>query len=120
MIPGEYFLSDEPIIANKSRETRKIKVINSGDRPIQVGSHTHFFEVNKALDFPREQAYGFHLNVPSGTSIRFEPGETKEVEITEYGGKKIVFGFNGLVNGQLETKKQDALKKAKKKGFRGA
>ncbi len=120
MIPGEYFLSDEPIIANKTRETRKIKVINSGDRPIQVGSHTHFFEVNKALDFPREQAYGFHLNVPSGTSIRFEPGETKEVEITEYGGKKIVFGFNGLVNGQLETKKQDALKKAKEKGFRGA
>ena len=120
MIPGEYFLSDEPIIANKTRETRKIKVINSGDRPIQVGSHTHFFEVNKALDFPREQAYGFHLNVPSGTSIRFEPGETKEVEITEYGGKKIVFGFNGLVNGQLETNKQDALKKAKEKGFRGA
>jgi len=120
MIPGEYFLSDEPIIANKTRETRKIKVSNSGDRPIQVGSHTHFFEVNKALDFPREQAYGFHLNVPSGTSIRFEPGETKEVEITEYGGKKIVFGFNGLVNGQLETKKQDALKKAKEKGFRGA
>jgi len=120
MIPGEYFLSDEPIIANKTRETRKIKVSNSGDRPIQVGSHTHFFEVNKALDFPREQAYGFHLNVPSGTSIRFEPGDTKEVEITEYGGKKIVFGFSGLVNGQLETKKQDALKKAKEKGFRGA
>jgi len=120
MIPGEYFLSDEPIIANKNRETRKIKVSNSGDRPIQVGSHTHFFEVNKALDFPREQAYGFHLNVPSGTSIRFEPGDTKECEITEYGGKKIVFGFSGLVNGQLETKKQDALKKAKEKGFRGA
>jgi urease subunit beta len=120
MIPGEYFLSDEPIIANKNRETRKIKVSNSGDRPIQVGSHTHFFEVNKALDFPREEAYGFHLNIPAGTSIRFEPGDTKEVEITEYGGKKIVFGFNGFVNGQLESKKQEALKKAKEKGFRGA
>ena len=98
---------------------KKIMVSNSGDRPIQIGSHTHFFEVNKALDFPREQAYGFHLNIPSGTSIRFEAGDTKEVEITEYGGKKIVFGFSGLVNGELTTKKQEALKKAKEEGFRG-
>jgi len=120
MIPGEYILADDPIIANENRETRKIKVSNSGDRPIQVGSHTHFFEVNKALDFPREQAYGFHLNIPAGTSIRFESGESKEVEITEYGGKKIVFGFNGLVNGELDAKKLDALKKAKEKGFKGA
>ena len=120
MIPGEYILADEPIIANQNRETRKIKVSNSGDRPIQVGSHTHFFEVNKALDFPREHAYGFHLNIPAGTSVRFEPGESKQVEITEYGGKKIVFGFSGLVNGELEAKKADALKKAKEKGFKGA
>ncbi len=120
MIPGEYILADDPIIANENRETRKIKVSNSGDRPIQVGSHTHFFEVNKALDFPREQAYGFHLNIPAGTSIRFESGDSKEVEITEYGGKKIVFGFNGLVNGELDAKKLDALKKAKEKGFKGA
>ena len=74
MIPGEYILADDPIIANQNRETRKIKVSNSGDRPIQVGSHTHFFEVNKALDFPREQAYGFRPNIPAGTSVRFEPG----------------------------------------------
>ena len=120
LIPGEYILADDPIIANKNRETRKIKVSNSGDRPIQVGSHTHFFEVNKALDFPREQAYGFHLNIPAGTSIRFEPGDSKEVEITEYGGKKVVFGFSGLVNGDLASKKQEAIKKAKEKGFRGA
>ncbi len=120
MIPGEYFLSDDPIVANENRETRKINVSNSGDRPIQVGSHTHFFEVNKALDFLREQAYGFHLNIPAGTSIRFESGDTKEIEITEYGGKKIVFGFNGLVNGELSAKKQEALKKAKDKGFKGA
>ena len=119
MIPGEYILADDPIIANKNRDTKKIKVSNSGDRPIQVGSHTHFFEVNKALDFSREQAYGFHLNIPAGTSVRFEPGESKEVEITEYGGKKIVFGFSGLVNGELETKKTDALKKAKENGFKG-
>ena len=120
MIPGEYFLSETPIIANENRETRKIKVSNSGDRPIQVGSHTHFFEVNKALDFPREQAYGFRLNIPAGTSIRFEPGDTKDVEITEYGGKKIVFGFSGLVNGELNSKKQHALKNAKERGFKGA
>ena len=120
MIPGEYILSDAPIEANKNRDTRKIKVSNSGDRPIQIGSHTHFFEVNKALDFPREQAYGFRLNIPAGTSIRFEPGESKDVEITEYGGKKIVFGFSGLVNGELGSKKQDALKKAKEKGFKGS
>ena len=120
MIPGEYLIGDEPILANVNRDTRKIKVSNSGDRPIQVGSHTHFFEVNKALDFPRVQAYGFHLNIPSGTSIRFEPGDSKEVEITEYGGKKIVFGFSGLVNGKLDTKKQDAIKKAKENGFKGA
>ena len=120
MIPGEYFIGEEPIIANANRGTRKIRVSNSGDRPIQIGSHTHFFEVNRALDFTREQAYGFHLNIPAGTSVRFEPGETKEVEITEYGGKKIVFGFSGLVNGNLDEKKAEALIKAKEKGFKGA
>lgn len=120
LIPGEYILADDPIIANKNRETRKIKVSNSGDRPIQVGSHTHFFEVNKALDFPRQEAYGFHLNIPAGTSIRFEPGDSKEIEITEYGGQKVVFGFSGLVNGKLASKKDEALKKAKEKGFKGA
>lgn len=118
LIPGEYFLSDKPIIANQNKKTVSIKVSNTGDRPIQVGSHTHFFEANKALSFPREQAYGFHLNIPAGTSVRFEPGETKEVSLTEYGGKKIVFGFSGLVNGRLDSKKSEALKKAKEKGFK--
>lgn len=120
MIPGEYFLNDTPIIANKGRKTVKVTVSNSGDRPIQVGSHTHFFESNKALIFPRERAYGYHLNIPSGTSVRFEPGDTKEVELTEYGGLKIVYGFNGLVNGKLSTQKLTALKKARKKGFKGS
>lgn len=120
LIPGEYFLSDKLILANKDRKTLTIKVSNTGDRPIQVGSHAHFFEVNKALSFLREQAYGCHLNIPAGTSVRFEPGETKEVSLVEYGGKKIVFGFSGLVNGELEKKKSDALKKAKEKGFKGA
>jgi urease subunit beta len=118
MIPGEYFLNDVPIIANKGKKTTKIKVSNSGDRPIQVGSHTHFFETNKALVFSREKAYGYHLNIPAGTSIRFEPGDTKEVELTEYGGLKTVYGFNGLVNDKLITKKQIALKKMRKKGFK--
>lgn len=118
--PGEYFVGDEPIIANDKRLTRKILVSNTGDRPIQIGSHTHFFEVNSALDFQREQAYGFHLNVAAGTSVRFEPGESKEIELVEYGGKKIVFGFNGMVNGKLDEKKTAALKMAKEKGFRGS
>ncbi len=120
MIPGEYLIGDEPILANVNRDTKKIKISNSGDRPIQVGSHTHFFEVNRALDFERQQAYGYHLNIPAGTSIRFEPGETKEIELVEYGGKKIVFGFSGLVNGSLNKKKNDAFTKAKKLKFKGA
>jgi urease subunit beta len=120
MIPGEYFLSDEPVIANKGKKTASISVSNTGDRPVQVGSHAHFFEVNKALLFPRSKAYGFRLNIPAGTSVRFEPGETRQVELVEYGGKKIVYGFSGLVNGRLAAKKASALAKAKKRGFKGA
>ncbi len=119
MIPGEYFPSSESIIANVGKSTTSVKVSNTGDRPIQVGSHTHFFEVNKALEFPRKQSYGYHLNIPSGTSIRFEPGETKRIELTEFGGKKIVFGLSGLVNGHLKEKQEDAFKKAKEMGFKG-
>lgn len=119
MIPGEYFLSDEPIAANVGKSTTSITVRNTGDRPIQVGSHTHFFEINKALDFPRKQSYGCHLNIPAGTSVRFEPGETRKVEMTEFGGKKIVHGFNGLVNGSLKEKQTDAFQKAIQKGFKG-
>ncbi len=120
MIPGEYFISDKPVIANAGRKTVKLQVSNTGNRPVQIGSHTHFFEVNKALEFPRENAYGFHLNVPAGTSLRFEPGDTREVELVEYGGKKIVYGFSGLVNGKLSLKKKQALAKAKARRFKGA
>jgi urease subunit beta len=120
VIPGEYLLSDKLVIANRDRKTGKISVSNTGDRPVQVGSHAHFFEVNKALLFPRAKAYGYHLNIPAGTSVRFEPGETRQVELTEYGGKKIVYGFNGLVNGRLAVKKASALAKARKRGFKGA
>ena len=118
MIPGEYFLSKNPILANVGKKTIKINVANTGDRPIQVGSHTHFFETNRALMFQRRKTFGFHLNIPSGTSLRFEPGDSRIVELTEYGGKKIVFGFNGLVNGKLSNKQKEiSLLKLKKKGF---
>ena len=119
MIPGEYFISDMPIEANLGRKITSITVINTGDRPIQIGSHTHFFEVNKALSFPREVAYGYHLNIAAGTSIRFEPGDSRQVELVEFGGRKIVFGFNGLVNGSLIDNKERAIRKAKDLGFKG-
>lgn len=118
LIPGEYFLSNNPIIANARKRTLTLKVSNTGDRPIQVGSHTHFFEVNKALAFPREKAYGYHLNIPSGTSIRFEPGDHKQVQLTEYGGKRIVYGFSGLVNGNLSSNKKRALARLRRRGFK--
>jgi urease subunit beta len=121
VIPGEYILSSDPIICNGNKKTVSITVSNTGDRPCQVGSHTHFFEVNKALDFPREQAYGYRLNIPAGTSIRFEPGDSREVELCELGGKRIVYGFNGLTMGGLNSRvsKEAALEKAKKLGFKG-
>src|SRR5437899_9244644 len=102
-IPGEYFLAEDPIDANLGRKTASVRAENTGDRPIQVGSHIHFFEVNKALDFDRGKAFGFRLNIPAGTAIRFEPGDTKDVELVEIGGKRLVFGFNSLVNGSLDS-----------------
>ena len=119
MIPGEYFLSEEPIIANDKKITITLDIQNTGDRPIQVGSHAHFFEVNKALEFPRRKSYGFHLNIAAGTSIRFEPGDNKKGDLTEFSGKRIVYGFSGLVNGSLTEKKEEAFSKAKDQGFRG-
>ena len=102
MIPGEYFLRDEPIEANRGRATCRISVTNRGDRPIQIGSHCHFFEINRALDFDRRAAYGMRLNIPAGTAVRFEPGDTKEIELVALGGARIVYGINGLVNGKLD------------------
>ena len=102
MIPGEYFLKEDPVEANRGRKTVRIVVANRGDRPIQVGSHCHFFEVNRALDFDRNTAYGMRLNIPAGTAVRFEPGDTKEVELVALGGTRTVYGINGLVNGKLK------------------
>jgi urease beta subunit len=103
MIPGEYFLKTGAIEANTGRPTSQITVTNRGDRPIQVGSHCHFFEVNRALDFNRDAAYGMRLNIPAGTAVRFEPGDTKEIELVALGGTRTVFGINGLVNGKLRA-----------------
>jgi urease subunit beta len=122
MIPGEYILSSEPVICNENRKTSKVSVKNTGDRPCQVGSHTHFFEVNRALDFPRDKAFGYRLNIPAGTSVRFEPGDSKEVELCELAGKRICFGFNALTMGSMNTTvvKKTALEKAKRLGYKGA
>jgi urease subunit beta len=121
MIPGEYILSDGDVICNENKKTVKITVKNTGDRPCQIGSHTHFFEVNKVLDFPREQSFGYRLNIPAGTSIRFEPGDSKEVELCELGGAKVSFGFNGLTMGSVRSSniKRSAFEKAKFFGFKG-
>jgi urease subunit beta len=102
MIPGEYFLKDEPIDLNAGRRTLRIEVTSRGDRPIQVGSHCHFFEVNRFLTFDREAAYGMRLNIAAGTAVRFEPGDTRAVELVAIGGRREVTGLNGLVNGALD------------------
>ena len=103
MIPGEYILRQEDIVCNEGRTVVTIPVMNTGDRPVQVGSHFHFFEVNRQMDFDREKAFGMRLNIASGTAVRFEPGEEKEVELVAYGGARFVAGFNSLVNGQAQT-----------------
>ena len=102
MIPGEIKVQDGNIVLNKNGEIKKITVSNSGDRPIQVGSHYHFFETNNALQFDREKTKGFRLNIPAGTAIRFEPGQNREIELVAYLGSREVYGFNGKIMGQLE------------------
>jgi len=102
MIPGEYLLASDPIIANPGRQEIMILVRNTGDRPIQAGSHYHFFEVNRALMFDREKALGMRLNVPAGTGVRFEPGEQKPVNLVAFGGLRRIFGHQGKINGDLK------------------
>lgn len=99
MIPGEYVLADGDVVANAGRDTVELAVENTGDRPIQVGSHFHFFEVNRALRFDRAKAFGMRLNVPAGTAVRFEPGDAKRVMLVALGGRRRVFGLNGLTDG---------------------
>jgi urease subunit beta len=102
MIPGEYFLEEGDIIANEDHPVTSLLVANTGDRPIQVGSHFHFYEVNQALQFDRQQAYGMRLNIASGLTVRFEPGDEKTVELTTIGGTRTIYGLNNLVNGKLD------------------
>jgi urease subunit beta len=99
MIPGEYRTGKGFIEMNVGRKTAQLLVVNTGDRPIQVGSHFHFFEVNRALEFDREQAFGMRLDIPAGTAVRFEPGEEKPIQLVELGGAKLSYGLNGLTGG---------------------
>jgi len=101
MIPGEMFCKTGDIEINAGRRTLKVKVANTGDRPIQVGSHYHFFETNQALRFEREAAKGFRLNIAAGTAVRFEPGQEREVELVAFGGDRVVYGFAAKVMGRL-------------------
>ena len=101
MIPGEYLLGEGNITANVGRVTVEVTVANTGDRPVQVGSHFHFFEANKALRFDRARAWGMRLNIPAGTAVRFEPGESRRVALIPLAGKRVVHGFNAAVNGPL-------------------
>jgi urease beta subunit len=102
MIPGEVIAAAGEIELNAGRETVTLSVANTGDRPVQVGSHYHFFETNPALDFERAKARGFRLNIAAGTAVRFEPGQTREVELVAYAGDRRVFGFNGKIMGDLD------------------
>lgn len=111
MIPGEYILKDGDILCNTGKDAITIKVVNTGDRPVQIGSHFHFFEVNRQMSFNRESAYGKRLNIPAGTAVRFEPGEEKEVELVPFGGKQFIAGFSNLVNNSVsDSSKEKALK----------
>jgi urease subunit beta len=102
MTPGELLIDDGEIEINAGRQTLTLRVANSGDRPIQVGSHYHFYETNSALQFDRDAARGFRLNIPAGTAVRFEPGQEREVELVAYAGKREVYGFNARVMGKLD------------------
>lgn len=102
MIPGEYKLKQTPIICNEGKPSIQIEVLNRGDRPVQIGSHFHFYEINKMLDFDREKAFGMRLDIPAGTAVRFEPGDSKEVQLIPFSGERKVYGLNNLTNGVLD------------------
>ena len=120
LVPGEVLVEEGTIRLNEGRKTVQIEVVNTADRPVQVGSHFHFFECNKKLSFPREKAFGMRLDIPAGTAVRFEPGETKVVTLTEIAGKRMGYGLNGLTEGAMEEEKEAALNRAKERGFLGA
>lgn len=126
MIPGEYFLATDPVLANTGRRTENLEVANVGDRPIQIGSHFHFFEVNRSLLFERARAFGLRLNIPAGTAVRFEPGDSKKVVLVELGGAAQVYGLNALTNGpagpseEQSARRKTACESARSQGFEGS
>ena len=119
MIPGEYILAVGDIECNAGRATASLTVVNTGDRPVQVGSHFHFFEVNKQMAFDRSQAFGMRLDIPAGTAVRFEPGEERTVNLVAFGGNRKITGFSNLVNGELTPSvRKEAKEKATEQGFK--
>ncbi|MFC7140617.1 urease subunit beta [Halosimplex aquaticum] len=118
-VPGEVIPGEEPVTINEGRETAEVTVGNAGDRPVQVGSHFHFFEANAALEFDREAAFGKRLNIPAGTAVRFEPGDEQTVELVAIGGKRVAHGMNGLVNGSVDGDAAAAVERAERQGFGG-
>lgn len=119
MIPGQYILAEGNIECNAGRTTVKITVVNTGDRPVQAGSHFHFFEVNKQMQFDRGKAFGMRLNIAAGTAVRFEPGEEKDVELVSFGGNKRIVGFSNLTDGFIdESNKSKATEKASEQNFK--
>ena len=119
MMPGEYLPAEGSVELNANRETTSLTVSNTGDRPVQVGSHFHFFETNRALKFDRRAAYGMRLNIPAGTAVRFEPGDEREVELVAIGGRRVVRGLNGLTEGALDDPevREAAFQRARERGF---
>lgn len=115
MIPGEMFIAEGDIELNTGRDTATLTVANTGDRPIQVGSHFHFYEVNAALHFDREQARGMRLDIPAGTAVRFEPGDEKSVTLVALAGSREVYGLNNKIDGVLDSTKKDTKKKSESK-----
>jgi len=118
LVPGELDPGEGSVVINDGRETTTVGVGNTGDRPIQVGSHFHFFEVNRALSFDRSAAFGMRLDIPAGTAVRFEPGERQTVDLVAYGGNRRLVGMNGLVDGTVEDADRDAaVERARERGF---
>jgi urease subunit gamma/beta len=120
LIPGEVVAAEGEIELSPGRESSSVTVVNTGDRPIQVGSHYHFFETNPALDFDRRASFGTHLDIPSGTAVRFEPGESRSVNLVAFGGSQVIEGFNNLTDGPIETKLDDAVVRATDGNYKGA
>jgi len=119
LVPGEVVPAEGTVTINEGRETAEVTVGNAGDRPVQVGSHFHFFEANAALEFDREAAFGKRLNIPAGTAVRFEPGDEQTVELVAIGGKRVAHGMNGLVNGSVDGDAAAAVERAERRGFGG-